>query len=207
MENVVTQNGDMGIGISSGGSTSNRIVSNNITANGYPDDGDVAIHLGCGSNLVERNRIIGNQAGIYIEASENSTIRWNLIESNPEWGIRIHSFPTREALNNIIYENNIINNSVFFSGLQKSSKANIWDLNSRGNYWSSYNGTDNDNDEIGDTPYALGQNNTDNYPLMEPVDTEIIPEFPSSIILPLLLTATLAAIIWKQKIHKTNQSY
>ena len=112
MENVVTRNGDIGIGITSRDSTSNRIVSNNIIANGNPDDGDVAIRLAWDSNLVACNRIIGNQAGIYIEGSQNSTIRWNLIENNPEGGIRIHSYPYKDALNNVIYENNIINNAV-----------------------------------------------------------------------------------------------
>ncbi len=199
MENVVTHNGDIGIGISSRDSTSNRIVSNDITANGVPDDGDAAIRLGWGSNLVERNRIIGNQAGIYIEGSKNSTIRWNLIENNPEGGIRIHSFPSSEALDNVIYENNIINNFVVLSGQQESSKVNIWDLNSRGNYWSSYTGTDNDNDGIGDTPYILGQSNTDNYPLMEPINTEVIPEFPSWIVLPLAMMTFLVAIIVKRR--------
>jgi hypothetical protein len=35
-----------------------------------------------------------------------------------------------------------------------------------GNYWSGYNGTDSDQDGIGDTPYIIDENNTDHYPLM-----------------------------------------
>lgn len=207
VENVVTQNGHVGIRISSSDSTSNRIVNNNITENGYPDNGSpfaAAILLYVGGNLIERNRIIGNQAGIYIRASCNTTIRWNIIKSNPEVGIHIHSDPTQEALNNIIYENNIINNAVLFSGLQESNKTNIWDLNSRGNYWSSYTGTDNDNDGIGDTPHALGQNNTDNYPLMDPVDTEIIPEFPSWTPLLIMLIAVMivTVVVYRHRLHE-----
>jgi len=37
---------------------------------------------------------------------------------------------------------------------------------SEGNYWSTYIGTDSNNDGIGDTPYLLSQGNIDNYPLM-----------------------------------------
>jgi hypothetical protein len=47
---------------------------------------------------------------------------------------------------------------------------------SGGNYWRDYNGTDlygglyqneTGSDGIGDTPFTLGENNTDNYPLMD----------------------------------------
>jgi hypothetical protein len=55
----------------------------------------------------------------------------------------------------------------------------IWDngYRSGGNYWSDYNGTDSykgqyqnetGSDGIGDTPYVIDANNTDNYPLMFP---------------------------------------
>lgn len=207
MENIVTENGDYGISISSSGSTENRIVSNNITLNGNPDAGDVALLLGWDNNLVERNRITGNQAGIRIDGSSDNTIRWNLIENNPEGGILIHSYPTKEALNNIIYENNIINNPVALSGLQESIQANKWDLKSRGNYYSSYTGTDNNGDGIGDTQYVLGKDNVDAYPLMEQVDIQTIPEFPSWTLLPLLLTATLVAVLYRKRLTANHRSY
>jgi hypothetical protein len=35
-----------------------------------------------------------------------------------------------------------------------------------GNYWSDYNGTDTNQDGIGDTAHIIDANNTDNYPLM-----------------------------------------
>ncbi len=68
-----------------------------------------------------------------------------------------------------------------------------------GNYWNDYNGTDNDDNGIGDTPYIIDEDNQDIYPLMEPVT---IPEFPSWIILPLLMTATLGIIICKKRLNQ-----
>jgi len=65
------------------------------------------------------------------------------------------------------------------------------------NYWTDYNGTDNDGDGIGDTPYYYHDILQDSHPLIDPVP--IIPEFPSWIILPLFLIATLTIILIKKK--------
>jgi hypothetical protein len=79
-----------------------------------------------------------------------------------------------------------------------------------GNYWSDYltkypNATQIDNSSVWNTPYVIDANNTDYYPLVAPY--AVVPEFPSSLILPLFLIATLlAVIICKKKGEKTRQS-
>jgi hypothetical protein len=54
-----------------------------------------------------------------------------------------------------------------------------WDNSTLGNYWDDYSGLDDNQDGIGDTPYIIDENNKDNYPLMNPIELDVIPEFPS----------------------------
>lgn len=65
--------------------------------------------------------------------------------------------------NNLIFHNNFLGNSCQLSSYRNS--ADFWDNGFEGNYWSSYTGVDANADGIGDTPYILDTNNTDNYPL------------------------------------------
>lgn len=68
---------------------------------------------------------------------------------------------------NTFYHNNFFNHDEFHA---YSTYTNQWDNESQssGNYWDDYNGTDANNDGIGDTPYNISENNTDHYPLMNP---------------------------------------
>jgi nitrous oxidase accessory protein NosD len=67
------------------------------------------------------------------------------------------------------------------------------------NYWSDYNATDNDGDSIGDTPYIINEDNQDNSPLMEPVELEVIPEFPSSVVLPPAMIVTIIMAVLRKR--------
>jgi parallel beta-helix repeat protein len=126
-------------------------------------------------NNVTGNNITGNEIGIMIEASLNNTIYSNNLDNQKQVDIK------DTLADNVI-------------------SINIWDNGKDGNYWSDYTGTDSHGDGKGDTPYVIDENNQDNFPLMEQF---IIPEFPSWIILPLLLTATVVVIICKQRLTKT----
>jgi hypothetical protein len=72
--------------------------------------------------------------------------------------------------------------------------ANIWDNGTKGNYWSGYKGVDSNGDGVGDTRYVVYANNTDDYPLMQPVQVSVIPELPVWVLLPLLLVASLSVL-------------
>jgi parallel beta-helix repeat protein len=144
--NIIKEN-DAGIRLIYG--SSNTISENIITAN---DEG-VSIWGTSGNNIV-RNNITNNNRGVYFETS----------------GI------------NIIHHNNFVNNTNDWwdYGLtpwpfQLPFSVNIWDDGNEGNYWDTYNGTDDNGDGIGDTSHELYENNTDRYPLVNPV---AIPESP-----------------------------
>jgi len=145
------------------------------------------IQLYCSSNnSVHRNLVTANERGIELYAdfdagllnSNNNSITGNNLTDNfygIVWG---ETWPDT-IKSNIIYHNN-------FNNINKSVKAdwdlfstNTWDdgYPSGGNYWSDYTGVDDKsgpnqnetgNDGIGDTPYFVGVNNTDRYPLMDP---------------------------------------
>jgi len=114
------------------------------------------------------------------------------------------------ATNNLYYHNNFINNTQKLEINNHGSPSlytNFGDNGAAGNYWSNYNGTDNDGDGIRDIPHEIPDqngiiNDQDRYPLMNPFDTSNpIPEFPSWIILPLFLMTILFAVTLKKRIH------
>jgi nitrous oxidase accessory protein len=89
-------------------------------------------------NLIKDNTICYQNIGIYFEQSYNNTL----------------------------YHNNFIDNAVQADAYWSSD--NVWDNGFEGNYWSDYNGTDADQDGIGDTPYSIDVDDIDYYPLMNP---------------------------------------
>jgi nitrous oxidase accessory protein len=184
-DNIITDVSDYGIAVSS---SSDNVIYKNVVSN-TPK----GIHIGSlGNSTICLNNITENESGISIFHSSNNTILGNII-SNNNVGI---NFTESETTNTTIYKNDFINNTKQVSHFANDTIA-IWDNGVEGNYWSDYTGTDSDGNGIGDTAYVINENNHDNYPLVEPVDMETIPESPSWIILPILLVAILSAKIIK----------
>ncbi|UCG36643.1 MAG: right-handed parallel beta-helix repeat-containing protein [Candidatus Bathyarchaeota archaeon] len=133
-------------------SSNNHIMNNRILSSvaGF----GISLMVGCNNNTIRRNSISQQQAAIYILDSHNNTIDGNELTDNEGAAYIDGSF-------NHIYRNNFVN-----SGEVADWGENTWDNGCEGNYWSNYNGTDSDNDGVGDT--YLPWEGVDNYPLMNP---------------------------------------
>jgi parallel beta-helix repeat protein len=142
------------------------------------------IHIyGSSHNIVENNTItnirnftdIGGTMRSYaaidvegslerpLETSINNTLVQNRLENN-SCGIWINTL----VANTKLYHNAFVNNIRQVNDVLGTSTA--WDngYSSGGNYWSDYEGTDTNGDNIGDTPYRIDLGNADRYPLMRP---------------------------------------
>ena len=163
------------------------------------------VNWGCGINnpksecIIEGNWITECDTGINLADTYNCTFINNELLGNHEDVFLIRG-----------YANNFLGNNIgklYWSTAFLVPGENYFD----GNYWGEYEGVDDNGDGFGDTPFMVywvdyGDRNItcyDNHPLIEP---SIIPEFPSWAILPLLLVATLVAIICKKRLTKNCQS-
>jgi len=145
-ENVIQQN-EQGI-VLRYHSNNNTVLGNTIIYNNITG---ILIEDSSNDNTIFENNIIENSNGIYIKDDQ-------------------HSGPCD---NNLLYHNNLINNTQNAYDECNNTWSN--ETLKEGNYWSDYNGTDADQDGIGDSPYNItGGSNQDIYPLMEPYigDTE-----------------------------------
>jgi parallel beta-helix repeat protein len=189
--NNITRNTDNGLWLS--GLRNSTVEQNIITES---DEDGVSVYDSYNNTIVGNTITSSGYYGIKIwECSSENIVSENLVANN-RWGLQLTGTPN----NNIFYHNDFVNNT---NHVEIDDSNGIWDNGEEGNYWDNYSGLDSDEDGIGDTPYIIDENNRDNYPLMEPI---IIPEFPSWIILPLILTVTTVVAIYKKKLTK-HHSY
>ncbi len=142
-------------------SNDNTIINNTALGNQYGIGFSGAYY-----NNIESNDFSNNTYGIHAYSCINNTFLKNTIDSNSNTGITLSS----STENNLIYHNDILNNT---QQAVDDGTGNQW-YNStleEGNYWSDYNGTDQDGDGVGETNYtniggSAGSNDT--YPLTIP---------------------------------------
>jgi nitrous oxidase accessory protein NosD len=131
------------------------------------------INGSCAIHVESYNQVYDNTiSNLYDEgialSGFNSSIYRNII-TNCSNAFMIYG-PNSQIGGNTIWHNNFVNNTQLFTLYYTWTfpTNNYWDNGKEGNYWSSYNGSDGNSDGVGDTPYVLAANCTDNYPLMQP---------------------------------------
>lgn len=173
LSSLIIQNNQNGIILNN---TKNcEIYMNNIIESA---NSGISLELNSNNNLIAGNKISNNYIGINLnnalgneitDYNDGKTEIWNEIKNN-QYGI----LSSGACQNNNIYHNNFLGNNqnAFDQGI------NFWDNGKDGNYWDDYNGSDNDGDGVGDSPYPIpGGDNQDNYPIMIPNGIDIeLPE-------------------------------
>lgn len=176
-------------------STHNSILENNIKQNFWA----IRLHKSKENSITGNNITSNNKHGLLFSYSTNNNITNNNIANNQIGTSFVNSS------SNVVYHNNFINNkehvnikktAIGYVSLPDGMHSFDNGYSSGGNYWDDYNGTDTNQDGIGDTPYLVSEyrNNKDKYPLMEPIKIEVISEFSPSVILFLVIVAGLLLI-------------
>ncbi len=160
--------------------TDNNIIHDNTVLNCQ-----YGIYLSTNSetNKVFRNKVNGNNYGIFIDGVDNR-IYGNIIKSN-NYAIRVFGDDAKIFANFIednqyglyldqysgnthVYHNAFLSNNYQISGDYRLAKYDDG-YPSGGNFWDGYAGVDADGDGIGDIPYSIGSSVQDGYPLIAPL--------------------------------------
>jgi parallel beta-helix repeat protein len=131
---------------------------NNVTDNSFSNSDGPGIHLSNSrENYIGTNLVSQNEYGLLFEHfSDENEIIFNTIESNREYGIFLN-----ESDDNLFHHNYILNNN---QQLMLINSNNTWDnSHGEGNFWSDYNGVDEDDDGVGET--KLPHQGVDRFPL------------------------------------------
>ncbi len=152
------------------------------------NSGQGVLFVNTSNSSIENVTISGCYHGIYIHNSTNNKLTKNNIQYNA-YGISLYS-----SNKNSIFFNNIMNNTAnnvysnSFSDMNStplnSTPLNMWHSNEPyiyqyrdseyishlGNYWIDYNGSDLNENGIGDSHYTLSSGE-DLYPLIRPIDS------------------------------------
>jgi parallel beta-helix repeat protein len=193
--NVLNQNSVSGIALKY--AYSNTITNNTFA---YLNFGSVSdTNYTCSYNIISRNRIEGDwNWGIWLGAGSHNVFYENHIANYrgyDGWGVAL-GFGTNGTHNSLVGTNNTFYHNIFtnnnknvYDSWNNLTAPNFWDNDEEGNYWDDYNGTDDNRDGIGDTPYVINGDNIDYYPLMEPFDVEsdavVLPSpesFPATLV-------------------------
>ncbi len=173
-DNIINANGQSGISMDG----YSNVISGNIVQNNYRGIGSGSTY-----SVIFNNTLMSNQESGLFFAGSHDVISANTFSGN-KWGVYVSPqlfAPQANRFYHNNFENNI--NNVYDNS---SSPLQYWDNGpqSGGNYWSDYltrypAASESSVTGIGNTPYVVYANFSDNYPLMAPF-TPSAADMPST---------------------------
>jgi nitrous oxidase accessory protein NosD len=155
------------------------------------------MYIWTSNNIVTESAITDTIVGVLLSGSDNAITR-NYISRNKQGVFFGWNEPGNIPLTIEISHNWFDDNTQHLSGClcedyNLTEIPHTWDDGKEGNHWTDYNGTDENGDGIGDTPYVVDVLNRDRYPLMQsPVS---LPTVASKIPVEIILVAVMAALV------------
>jgi hypothetical protein len=198
------------IGVDFGGENVDGITVKNLNIKNF----SIGMYVWTKNNTVKGNNFSDNIVGLLVSGS-NQTITDNYIANNQRglfFGFNnkvTNVIPTDIEVNHNDFEHNLVQlNGCGCESVNASEPPHNWDDGMEGNFWSDYNGTDSNNDGLGDTPYTIDSLNLDRYPLLQspvklPVPAAKIPI--ELIVLGVLVTAVAVAALLAWRRTKINR--
>jgi parallel beta-helix repeat protein len=198
------------IGVDFGGKNIEGITVENLNIKNF----SIGMYVWTENNTVTGNDFSDNIVGILVSGS-NQTITKNYIANNQRglffgFNNKVATVvPTDIEVNHNDFERNKVQlNGCGCTSVNASEQPHNWDDGREGNFWSDYNGTDSNNDGVGDAPYVIDTLNLDRYPLLQspvklpipaanaPVDVIVL------VVLVAIITITTLFSYWrKNKSH------
>lgn len=146
-------------------------------------------------NTIQDNTVENNRYGIFVTHSSYNEIKDNLIKSNQIYGCSLCC----GSFYNTLYLNNFTMNGL---NARDTSIFNKWYHKKIGNYWSDYNGTDSNQDGIGDIPYVISVNENktveDKYPIVSFEKVKSLNQTPDNNISLSILAIFLSIVILRK---------
>ena len=179
----------------------NNVTVKNVNIKGFY----VGMYIYTKNNRVESNSVTGNIIGVLLSGDSN-TLEGNYIANNDEGLFLGINNPGDLPIEIVLTRNSFVDNKVQLSGCtceeyNVSEPLHTWDDGSTGNFWSDYNGSDTNNDGIGDSPYFIDILNLDRYPLMQVYSAPVLTpttspqdSVPAELILEIGITIAVALI-------------
>jgi len=131
----------------------------------------IGMYIWTTNNTVTGNAITDSIVGVLL-SGENNRITRNFVARNTQGVFFGWTDTGAIPLGIEISHNSFEDNQQHLSGClceeyNLTEGVHTWDDGKEGNYWSNYNGTDLNNDGLGDTRYEIDVLNIDRYPLMQ----------------------------------------